>query len=42
MIIVVDKWNNYLDLSRKILYTWQVAGVGAGLIVKAFNSRLCR
>ena len=26
----------------KILYTWQVVGVGAGYIIKAFNHRLCR
>jgi len=26
-----------LALSHKILYTWQVAGVGAGLIAKNFS-----
>jgi len=31
-----------IDISQKILYTWQVVGVGAGYIVKAHNSRLCR
>ena len=30
-----------IDFSHKILYTWQVVGVGAGYIVKAFNHRLC-
>jgi len=29
-----------IDLSQKILYTWQVAGVGAGHIVNVFNHRL--
>ena len=31
-----------IDISHKILYTWQVVGVGAGYIIKAFNHRLCR
>jgi len=29
-----------IDISHKILYTWQVVGVGAGYIIKAYNSRL--
>ena len=29
-----------IDLSYKILYTWQVVGVGAGHIVNVFNHRL--
>tara|TARA_R110001632_G_C11053437_1_gene384917 strand:- start:286 stop:432 length:147 start_codon:yes stop_codon:yes gene_type:complete len=29
-----------IDLTHKILYTWQVAGVGAGYIVNVFNYRL--
>jgi len=29
-----------LYLSQKILYTWQVVGVGAGYIIKVFNYRL--
>ena len=31
-----------IDITHKILYTWQVVGVGAGYIIKAFNSRLYR
>jgi len=43
---ILDSLSNYffslfaykvIYLSRKILYTWQVAGVGAGLIAKNFS-----
>ncbi len=30
----------YIYFSQKILYTWQVVGVGAGYIVNVFNYRL--
>jgi hypothetical protein len=31
-----------LYLSYKILYTWQVVGVGAGYIINVFNYKLYR
>ncbi len=30
----------YIYFSQKILYTWQVVGVGAGYIVNVFNYKL--